>query len=153
MRPEKVDGELWVINPIDDNPKSADQSGLPQIGGTVIKGDLQMMTFPYFLRRSTRRRGSKYVDAADNLVNMCSEVGMPEEAKLLIMTELDEVLSMINDDALKLQTAQRLGVLPAENVVAKASDQRDSWLKKLDALQLANRKVTRQFAVRSIGEH
>ena len=66
IRLENVDNELWVINAIEDDPKEANQFELPPIGGVVVKGDLQMMTFPYFLRRSTRRKGQAYNEAAEN---------------------------------------------------------------------------------------
>ena len=78
---DKIGKELWVFSVIDDNPMKADESELPQVGGVVIKGNLQMMTLSYFLRRSTRRRGKKYEIAVDNLLNMCHMVGMPNEAK------------------------------------------------------------------------
>ena len=57
MLPENVNDELWVIKPVDYFPKSLEESKLKQKGGVVIKGNLQLMTFPYYLKDNCR--GSK----------------------------------------------------------------------------------------------
>jgi hypothetical protein len=93
---DKIGKELWVFSVIDDNPMKADESELPQVGGVVIKGNLQMMTLPYFLRRSTRRRGKEYEVAVDNLLKMCQIVGIPNEVKSAIVIEINELLQIID---------------------------------------------------------
>ena len=69
-----------------------------------------MMTLPYFLRQLSRKHGTNYALAVNNLVDLCSQVGMPREAKMLIMEELEQVLRVENDEVLRAYAGGRLEV-------------------------------------------
>ena len=69
-----------------------------------------MMTLPYVLRQLTRKQGVNYALAVDTLMALCSQVGMPREAKTLIMEELEQVLSVENDELLNKYAGDRLEV-------------------------------------------
>ena len=110
MLPENVDDELWVIKPVDCFPTSLDESKLEHKGGIIINGKLQLMTFPYFLRQLSRKQSTNYARAANKLVSMCSEIGMPREVRELMMEELEATLAAGNNETLRKQTEQRLGM-------------------------------------------
>ena len=100
MAQQDTERELWVLKPIDNFPKPFDESALEQVGGIVVKGNMQMMTFPYFLRQLTRKQGANYPIAAETLLAICSQVGMPREATARIIEELEQVLAVENNEVL-----------------------------------------------------
>ena len=73
------------------------------------------MSFEYFLRQSTRNHGSSYIKAIDMLVEMHDNVGLPEEGKVLIRKEIDDVLNLIDDQEIADLSKKRLGTLNNEN--------------------------------------
>ena len=71
-------------------------------------GNAELMNMKYFLRQSSRRYGINYQEAANMLIDWHQKVGMPQKGKSEIRNELDQVFSIISDDAVKKQMLIRL---------------------------------------------
>ena len=73
-----------------------------------MKGSVRLMGFKCPLRYSSRRYGNNYKKAAEMLTDLHGTVGMPLEAKEEIREELNQVTSMIRDEALKPEMKEEI---------------------------------------------
>ena len=104
---ERKEG-LWMLSTNDNIIKIVEPSGLPQIGGLMKMGNAELMSMKYFLRQSTRRYGTNYQEAANMLIDWHQKVGMPQKGQGEIRNELDQVCSIISDEAVKRQLYLRI---------------------------------------------
>ena len=104
---ERKEG-LWMLSTNDNIIKIVEPSALPQVGGLMEIGNVELMSMKYFLRQSSRRYGINYQEAANMLIDWHQKVGMPQKGKSEIRNELDQVFSIISDDVVKKQMLTRL---------------------------------------------
>ena len=83
-----------MLFPKDKVIRIAEPSGLEQVGALLMKGDVRLMSFKFFLRYSTRRYGADYSKADEMLTDWHGTVGMPKEAKEEIREELNQVIEV-----------------------------------------------------------
>ena len=104
---ERKEG-LWMLSTNDNIIQIVEPSALPQVGGLMKIGNVELMSMKYFLRQSSRRYGTNYQEAANMLIDWHQKVGMPQKGRCEIRNELDQVCSIISDEAVKKQMYLRL---------------------------------------------
>lgn len=135
---------IWMIQPVDISLHMIEHSVLFQIGGLAMKVDVQLVSLKYLLRQAFKRYGSRYAGAANMLVDIHNNVGIAQEVRDEVHEDLDQVLSVLRDEALKNDTIERPGymdVTPAGDVTTNANHAEEYRNPQMAAVSWTNRYV------------